>query len=122
MTRPGNRVPERVEQAHIVRLVRTLGGTVYVLGTTRRRGDHPGTMQTPGLADLLAFLPVRPHMRERQLWIECKARDGRLSPAQVEFRERCLAAGVAHVVGALDDVIAWLTAEGYLRRGQVPFA
>jgi hypothetical protein len=29
------------------------------MGTTRRRGDYPGTMQTPGIPDLMAFLPVK---------------------------------------------------------------
>jgi hypothetical protein len=53
------RVSERAEQSHIVQLLRTVGGQVYVLGTTRRRGDYAGTMQTPGLPDLLAFLPVK---------------------------------------------------------------
>jgi hypothetical protein len=109
------RVPERAEQHHIVTLVRQLGGFVYVLGTTRRRHDYPGTMQTPGIADLLVFLPVRgtPHLR--QVWIEVKASDGRLSPPQRAFRDRCQRAGVDHLSGTLDAVIAFLTAEGYLR-------
>jgi hypothetical protein len=43
------RQPEKAEQAGIVKLVRALGGRVYVLGTRRKRGDFQGTMQTPGL-------------------------------------------------------------------------
>jgi hypothetical protein len=61
------RVPERVQQAHIIRLVRTIGGVVYVLGTVRRRGDYQGTMQTPGISDLLVFLPVRAHVAEERM-------------------------------------------------------
>jgi hypothetical protein len=114
------RTSERVEQLHIVRLLRTIGAAVYVLGTTRRHGDHPGTMQTPGISDLVCFLPVLPHTRSRLLCIECKARDGRLSPPQREFRDRCAAADVAYVTGTLDDVIAWLVHERYLRREGVP--
>lgn len=122
--RPG-RISEKVEQAHIVRLLRTLGATVYVLGTTRKREDaHHGTMQTPGLADLLVFLPDRGHPRVgalRQLWVECKTTRGRLSPAQVEFRACCQLAGRDYVSGPLDAVIAWLISEGYLKASQIPF-
>jgi hypothetical protein len=112
--------PERVEQAHVARLLRTIGATVYVLGVTRKRGDHPGTMQSRGLPDLLAFLP-RGNLRAVQLLVvEVKAERGRLSPEQEDFRDHCRAADVAHVVGGLDAVIAWLVANGYLRRDQVP--
>ena len=31
--------PERVEQAHGVKLLRSIGASVYPMGTTRRRGD-----------------------------------------------------------------------------------
>lgn len=120
----GPRVSERVEQAHIVRLLRTVGGTVYVIGTTRKRGDHPGTMQTPGLADLLVFLPDRSHPRVgalRALWIEVKATDGRLSPVQKEFRACCQLAELDYVSGPLDAVIAWLVSEGYLKDSQIPY-
>lgn len=41
------RVPEKVVQAHIVQLIRSLGGRAYVLGTRRRSTDFHGTMQTP---------------------------------------------------------------------------
>ena len=113
---------EKVEQAHIVQLLRTFGWTVYVLGhpspSDGRR--HRGTGQTPGIPDLLAFGP--PPAR-RQVWIEVK-REGqqhRLRPAQVEFRQLCLDAGLAHVVGTLTDVVQWLVGAGYLTERQVPW-
>jgi hypothetical protein len=104
-----------------VQLLRTLGASVYVLGTTRRRGDYPGTMQTPGVPDLLAFVPTAPGASERRLLcIEVKTTVGRLSPAQVVFRSQCAAADIAHVTGPLDAVIAWLLERRLLSRGSVP--
>ena len=113
------RVPENVVQQHIVTLLRTLGAKVYVLGTRRGRGerDH-GTHQTPGLPDLLAFLPRL--NRRRQVWIEVKAVGGRLRPAQVVFQGLAHEADVDHLVGDLDVVIAWLLFHGYLKKSQVP--
>lgn len=114
------RRPERREQEAIARLLRSLGAMVYVLGTVRRRGDYPGTMQSPGLPDLLAFVPVPPDRRLRRfLSVEVKAPGGRLRPAQAVWRDWCAAAGLAHVIGGLDEVIAWLLAEGVLRREEV---
>jgi hypothetical protein len=111
-------VSEKAEQAAIVRLLRTLGATVYVLGTVRRKGDHPGTMQTPGICDVLAFLPtsLRTNM---VLAIEVKAHGGRLRPAQEEFRAVCELSPVAYVTGGLDAVIAWLREHGYLKSANV---
>ena len=45
---------------------------------------------------------------------------GRLSAEQAEYRDLCLDASVAHIVGGLDDVLAWLMREGYVRSGQLP--
>ncbi len=121
------RVPEKAVQAHIVQLLRSIGGQVYVMGTTRRRGDFAGTMQTPGIPDLMAFLPARdcphpaPAARGRVfLFVEVKARGGRLRPEQLAFAEGCVAAGVPHVVGDLDAVIAWLVEHGYVKADSVP--
>ena len=123
---------ERGEQAGIVKLLRSLGAKVYTLGTTRRTGDYQGTMQSPGLPDVLAFLETtRVHgstrgdvtvcLQAKQLLaVEVKAAGGRLRPEQAEFRELAIAAHVAHVVGGLDDVVAWLIAHGYLRDSHVP--
>lgn len=49
---PARRTPRQVEkpiQAAITHLLGMLGARVYVLGTRRKRGDHQGTRQTPGL-------------------------------------------------------------------------
>lgn len=112
---------EKVEQAQIVQLLRALGGKVYVSGTTRRRGDYAGTMQTPGIPDVEVFLPRRDVPGKRlQLKVECKSERGRLRPEQAEYRELCAQAGVEHVVGTLDAVIAWCVDRGYLRAQDVP--
>src|SRR5262245_25795347 len=109
------RVPlEKTEQAAITKLLLTIGAAVYVIGTRRPHGDHQGTRQTPGLPDLLAFLPPDRNTMRECLAIECKRRGGRLSNAQKLFREHCLAANIGHVVGTCDDVIAWLKANRYL--------
>ena len=49
------------------------------------------------------------------LWIEVKAAGGRLRPEQQRFRELHYETNVAHVVGALDDVLAWLVSHGYVK-------
>src|SRR5574340_506227 len=46
----------------------------------------------PGCPDIVALLP------RQVLWIECKSARGTLSPAQVEFRNLCLARGIRHCV------------------------
>jgi len=109
------RQPERAEQQAIVRLLRTLGCAVYVLGTTRPRGDYGGTCQTPGMPDLYVFLP-----HGAALWIEVKAPKGRPRPEQLTFREHCLGRGHHHIMGGLDAVIAWLIEHHYLTAQQVP--
>ena len=115
------RIPEKVVQTHITKLLASVGGRVYTLGTRRPRGDYQGTCQTPGLSDLLAFLPHRvPPATRRLLFIEAKAQGGRLSDAQRDFQALCRDARIDHVVGDLDAVIAWLLDEGYLRSDQIP--
>jgi hypothetical protein len=92
------RQPEKSIQHQIAGLLRTVGARVYNIGTRRRKGDFQGTMQTPGIPDVLAILP---------------------------FRVACLAAeacgrGVYHILGGLDDVIAKLCELHLLREEQVP--
>jgi hypothetical protein len=114
------RHPERVIQAHIVRLLHHVGCQVYTLGTTRRRGDYQGTMQTPGLPDVLAFLPRALGV----LFVEVKAPKGRLRPEQALFRELCMAlvaSQVYHVTGGLDAVMLRLMQVGLLKPDQVAF-
>lgn len=115
---------EKVEQAHIVQLLRALGAEVYVLGTRRRRGDFQGTMQTPGVPDVMAFLKASDRdalsPARVMLFVECKAPGGRLRPEQARFRELALDADVRHVVGGYDDVIDWLVRTGHARAEQFP--
>jgi hypothetical protein len=113
------RHPERDEQREIVKLLRTIGAAVYVLGTTRRKGDHPGTMQTPGIPDIYAILPApayRPLRRGMGVWIEVKAKGGRLRPEQAGFAAHCCAWDIPHVVGGLDAVIDFLVSGGWVKR------
>lgn len=113
------RQPERQEQRAIVQLLAHVGCSVWILGTTRPRGDFRGTCQSPGWPDVGAFLPNGGGF----LWVEVKAPGGRLRPEQREFRELCLLCkspfGVHHVVGGLDAVIAYLVRLGLLRPEQV---
>ena len=110
--------PEKAEQRAIVELLRLFGAPVYVLGTTRRKTDHPGTMQTPGLPDLYAFLPTKPRsivLQYRPIWIEVKSASGCLSDAQEAFRWLCEMSGEDHFVGTADQFAAELKRRGYLK-------
>jgi hypothetical protein len=110
------RIPESAVQRHIVATLRQVGGDVWELGTKRSRRDHHmGTRQTPGLPDVIAFLPARATSRKVLLIVEAKAAGGRLRPEQVLFRQCCLEADVAHVVGGLDAVVDWLIRHAYLK-------
>lgn len=116
---------EKTEQGSIRNLVEQIRGVAYTLGTTRATccgicgspSTDPTTRQTPGLADLAVYLPPPPRQPSRGwtlVWIECKGRRGTLSADQVAFRELNLRAGVAHVVGGLDEFLAYLTAGGWV--------
>lgn len=114
-------VSEKVEQSHIVQLLRSIGAKVYVSGTHRRREDFQGTMQTPGIPDIEAFIPNRCGIGGyRLLKVEVKRIGGRLRPEQQEYQQLCDQASVAHVVGNLDAVIGWLVREGYVKASSVP--
>lgn len=106
--------PERIIQAQVVHLLRSLGGVVYSLGVTRRKGDYQGTMQTPGLPDVIAFLDQGGGMMQLVI-IELKAPGNTMTAPQRQFCALCEAAGVAHIVGGLDDVIAWLIENDYMK-------
>lgn len=117
------RRPEKVEQQQLCNLLRSIGAAVYVLGTRRpKRDSYHGTHQTAGIPDVFAILPASPvagpdgcHSASCALWVEVKAAGGKLRPEQAVFRERCLSAELAHVVGGVDDVIVFLVAGGWLR-------
>jgi hypothetical protein len=118
---------EKSEQGSIVNLTGQIGGKVYVLGSRRAvccgvcgsPTTDPSTRQTEGLPDLEIFLPP-PRARAGVVsWtflvVECKGRGGTLSEAQVEFRQLSLAAGVPHLVGGLDEYVAYLIAGGWVK-------
>lgn len=116
-------IPEKQVQRQIVNLLRSLGAQVWELGTRRPRGDFPGTRQTPGIPDIYAILPPpRLHHdgRPTGLWIEVKAKGGRLRPEQAQFQQQCRGAGVPHVVGGVEDVIRFLVTGGWLSAASVP--
>jgi hypothetical protein len=117
------RVSEKTVQAQGVTLLRTLGAKVYVLGTTRRRGDFQGTMQTPGIADIFGFLPEQSPTIPRwtPFWWEVKAAGGRLRPEQQDFEALCQGAYLTHIVGDLDVLIAFLVRGGWLKADNVPY-
>lgn len=106
---------EKVEQANGLNLLRSVGASVYVLGTRRRRDDYQGTMQTPGIPDVWFFLPSV----SRCGWWEVKAEGGRLSPAQRAFRDSCLLANIDHIHGGVDALIAYLVSVGRLKAENV---
>jgi hypothetical protein len=118
------RVLEKAEQANGVALLYKVGcPRVYVLGTHRRKAesDH-GTHQTPGISDVIAFLP---RVLGVLFW-EVKARGGKSSDEQAELAElvrACTAAGlgVHYCLGTYDDLIAWLMSVGLLKADQVPY-
>jgi hypothetical protein len=113
------RQPERVEQRHIVQLLRSVGAHVWVIGTTRRTGDYQGTMMTPGMVDIVSFLPRGLGV----LFVEVKAPKGRLRLEQDVFRACCEETAapfrVHHVVGGLDAVIGTLIGLGVLKAENV---
>ena len=114
---------EKHEQAQGVQMLLSIGAAVYVSGTVRRRDDaYHGTMQTPGIPDVEAFLRVPGAAPARVLlkWEVKRAKGGRVSPAQAEYRQRCVEAGVAHVVGPFQALVDWLVAHGYVREQQLP--
>lgn len=118
---------EKGEQQHGVELLTRLGAKVYVSGTRRKKGDYQGTMQTPGIPDVEAWLPPPPDTDTRVegplryvLKWECKAAGGRLSSDQTIYRQLCLDAGVSHVVGDFNALIAWLVDAGYVKAASFP--
>jgi hypothetical protein len=115
------RVSEKTEQSHIVQLLRSIGGKVYVLGHPSPNDGRRsrGTGQTPGIPDVLAFLHARADEPEL-LFVEVKASGGRLQPEQAEFEDLATRAHVAHIVGGLDAVIAWLTEREYVKTESFP--
>jgi hypothetical protein len=107
---------EKHEQADGVALLRLIGAEVYISGTRRRRGDYQGTMQTPGIPDVEAFLPD-PYAKfatRRLLKWEVKSEAGISSSAQAHYEMLCQSANIDHVVGPFRMLKQWLRDAGYL--------
>jgi hypothetical protein len=127
------RIPEKVEQAHIVQLARTVGCFVAVIGTVRRGSKcpqcgafvqgHMGTQQTPGIPDLEIWLPQRGSasngQRELVKW-ETKAVGGRLEPEQMAYRDLCALSGVTWGVGTYAAFEQFLVARGLVKAEFIP--
>jgi hypothetical protein len=114
-------VHESAEQASGIKVLKVVGAAVYALGNHRKRGDHQGTMQTPGISDVIAILP---RLAGVVFW-EAKARRGRMSPEQAALRiiigqyERA-GMPVLHCLGGYDQLCAVLRRRGLLTRDQIP--
>lgn len=106
---------EKIEQASILKVLAAIGAQVWTTGTRRPRGESQSTRMTPGLPDLIAFLPARGDQAPRLVCIEVKRTGRTMSPDQQRFRGCCEAASVAHVAGDAATVVEWLEAAGYLR-------
>lgn len=95
-------VLEKDEQHAITKMARALGFTVYNLSQARK------SKQTPGLPDLWMMRSMF------GMWWETKRQvGGELSPAQVAFREQCVAANVHHGAGDRFAFAAFLTQHGF---------
>lgn len=126
-------VPEKDVQRSVIHLLCLAGcrydpyglhTDVYVNGTRRSRAlpkSAHRTHQTPGIPDLFALLPLQPKYARvgcrapSLVWIEVKAEDGIPSAAQSVFEVGCQARGVAHVMGGVDEVKAFLVRHGFIK-------
>jgi hypothetical protein len=116
------RLLEKTEQGSGCQLLLTLGAAVYVLGTRRPKGEDQSTRQTPGISDVIAFLPRATGV----VFWEVKAVGGRMSPEQVAFRTIVLLCeraglGIYHVLGGYDALIAFLVRRGLAVASQFPY-
>ncbi|MGE0450877.1 MAG: hypothetical protein AB7Q29_14990 [Vicinamibacterales bacterium] len=131
---PGAPPLEKTEQQHIIDTTKRLGGGVVMFGVPRRGSacpacgtwvpGHRGTQQTEGAADLELVIPRRHASpdapRFEFLKWETKSVRGRLSPAQVEYRELMRAAGVICESGTYDGYLAFLLDRGVITADSVP--
>jgi VRR-NUC domain len=114
MTIPHLRIEpsEKEIQAAILRHWRTFGvpGTLVAAIPNARAFGQPGL--TAGLFDLLVIAPDF-----GVGFIELKTKPGRLSPAQMDFREILLRAGIPHAIcHGRDEPIMVLEQWGVVRR------
>lgn len=101
---------EKDEQGRMVKVYRKLGCKVWSTSQYRRSNI------TAGLPDLF----VKHGPRKLSWSHEMKAKDGRLSEEQKEFRDLCLACRDLHVVGGYAAGIEFLVANGFIAEGYTP--
>jgi len=88
----GWRVP-----AELIGARNSISGVYLVCGTKRRKGDHQGTMQTPGIPDLW-LCPIG-----WKFWIGIEIKrpvDGKVRPEQQMLSD----AGLSYVVRSVEEV------------------
>lgn len=91
---------ERDIQGAIVRTLKMLGASIYSTSQVRP------SMVSEGLPDLLVFSP-----RAGFTFAEIKRPGGRMSDAQVQFRQECIACGVGHHIWtSVEEAVRWLEA------------
>ena len=114
-------------QKGIVRFLRNIGGAVWVTSQGYRK-DPGGTRMTPGLPDLVVMfgwdwrttVKERPGVSEvyarpvaHWTFAEVKTSRGRLSPAQIVFRDHAVRAGVPwELWRSVSDAVAWAKRTG----------
>ena len=92
----------------IVKFLRELGFGVWSVEQGYRK-DAGGTRQTPGIPDLIVM--GKGHFT----FAEIKRDGGKLRPAQVVFKDECIASGVPwQLWRSTHDAMDWLIAVGYL--------
>ena len=96
-------------QRGIVTFLRSIGGAVWVTSQGYRK-DPGGTRMTPGLPDLIVMFAYK---RKGWTFAEVKTPKGKLSPAQVVFRDEAIAAGVPwEMWRSVDDAAEWAKRRG----------
>ena len=120
---------EAAIQREIVKFLRMIGGAVWVTSQGYRK-DPGGTRMTPGLPDLVVMFPMDLGLKggvtrtlgtldfarwakSRWTFAEVKTAKGKLSPAQVEFRDESIKAGVPwHLWRSVEDAKSWAVSVG----------
>jgi len=96
-------VLEQEEQREVAKIFQAFRFRVWWLSQSR------ATKQTPGISDLF----LTHETLSIAFWWETKRqKGGKLSTAQVEFREHCLRCGVRHYVGDRHAAAQLLVSEG----------
>jgi len=133
---------EKIVQSQGEKLFMSLGAQVYRFGTRRAQrcwncheiSKDQGTRQTPGPADIQAFLPpprypvdesvrhvfAHPRRRYQVMWEAKRDPHQKLSDDQAVFAAMCHDADVLHVYGDLSALFAFFILHGWLKADNVP--